>query len=611
MSFASRSPSRGRSREPRRDRSPSPYQGQVDRYRPSRRYSRSPRASSRATDRSRRYISRRDTHSPTHSRSRSRTREDTYQHRPRYRDGDRDRNSPAPYRRRVRPRSPGYRHNESPRFSRDRPPRPPPRGFRAEPPSAEFLAHRRAEREVSTYSVWPPSPKEPLPDTEPEKSEPSSDASSSYSVSVSRERSRTRHHKRRSTKKKRAKNVNSRRRRAKHPRSYDTDTESDRNRSPSEIRSSRRDKHSKSSRRHRQRRSITPDSDRESDQDRQSRRTRVRTKEIQDRSLSSATFQPLGVTPDLASNPELWVEKKVEPAGDIPVGPIPLAQHDIKMTERSYGGALLAGEGTAMAAYVQEGKRIPRRGEIGLNSDQIQTYEDVGYVMSGSRHHRMNAVRIRKENQVISAEEKRALLLFNQEEKAKRENKIINGFREIFNEKVRGKLDDNYVSHIIEPLPLAQSEAKLQKICKNENVTCESGVLAKVLQAAEGDLRRATMLLQSISGLHTDTPLTVNSVQEVAGIIPEDVIQALIQSWQGQSYDAIKRTVDQAVWAGYSAYQILNQIHDLVVDTPEWSSLQKARLAQLIGNTDKRISDGADEHLQLVNFMLQAAQLVT
>ncbi|KAJ1658900.1 Subunit of heteropentameric Replication factor C (RF-C) [Dispira simplex] len=180
----------------------------------------------------------------------------------------------------------------------------------------------------------------------------------------------------------------------------------------------------------------------------------------------------------------------------------------------------------------------------------------------------------------------------------------------------------NYVSRIIEPLasrcakfrfkplPLAQSEAKLQKICKNENVTCESGVLAKVLQAAEGDLRRATMLLQSISGLHTDTPLTVNSVQEVAGIIPEDVIQALIQSWQGQSYDAIKRTVDQAVWAGYSAYQILNQIHDLVVDTPEWSSLQKARLAQLIGNTDKRISDGADEHLQLVNFMLQAAQLV-
>jgi hypothetical protein len=38
-----------------------------------------------------------------------------------------------------------------------------------------------------------------------------------------------------------------------------------------------------------------------------------------------------------------------------------------------------------MAAYVAEGKRIPRRGEIGLTSDQIASFEAVGYVMSGSR----------------------------------------------------------------------------------------------------------------------------------------------------------------------------------------------------------------------------------
>ena len=51
----------------------------------------------------------------------------------------------------------------------------------------------------------------------------------------------------------------------------------------------------------------------------------------------------------------------------------------------SYGHALLPGEGAAMAAYIAEGKRIPRRGEIGLTSDEITSYEDVGYVMSGSR----------------------------------------------------------------------------------------------------------------------------------------------------------------------------------------------------------------------------------
>lgn len=48
-----------------------------------------------------------------------------------------------------------------------------------------------------------------------------------------------------------------------------------------------------------------------------------------------------------------------------------------------------------MHAFVQNGKRIPRRGEVGLSADQISHFEDLGYVMSGSRHSRMNAIRIR------------------------------------------------------------------------------------------------------------------------------------------------------------------------------------------------------------------------
>ncbi len=74
-----------------------------------------------------------------------------------------------------------------------------------------------------------------------------------------------------------------------------------------------------------------------------------------------------------------------------------------------------------MLCHVQEGKRIPRRGEVGLTSDQIEKYEQLGYVMSGSRHSRMNAVRIRKENQIYSAEEKAALAMFNFEENKMKE----------------------------------------------------------------------------------------------------------------------------------------------------------------------------------------------
>lgn len=148
------------------------------------------------------------------------------------------------------------------------------------------------------------------------------------------------------------------------------------------------------------------------------------------------------------------------------VGPRPPPKESA-LDERSYGGALMPGEGTAIASFVQKGQvkcivgsgvkndhttrvplreakpndsvqslmflisthffpfpplpsppfssltgmRIPRRGEVGLTSNQISAFEQEGYVMSGSRHQRMNAIRIRKENQVYSAEEKRYVKL--------------------------------------------------------------------------------------------------------------------------------------------------------------------------------------------------------
>ncbi|KZT52996.1 DUF926-domain-containing protein, partial [Calocera cornea HHB12733] len=121
---------------------------------------------------------------------------------------------------------------------------------------------------------------------------------------------------------------------------------------------------------------------------------------------------------------------------DEEVGPQPAATHNDALHERDYGGALLRGEGSAMAAWVQSNERIPRRGEIGLTSTAIDVYEQAGYVMSGSRHKRMNAVRMRKENQVISAEEKRSLLKLQREERQKREGEIVGGFKEMLEERL-------------------------------------------------------------------------------------------------------------------------------------------------------------------------------
>ena len=132
-----------------------------------------------------------------------------------------------------------------------------------------------------------------------------------------------------------------------------------------------------------------------------------------------------------------------EEDSDDEVGPKPInaktSSSRNKVDERQYGGALLRGEGSAMAAFLKDGTdvRIPRRGEIGLSSDEIAAYESVGYVMSGSRHRRMNAVRMRKENQVISAEEKRGILKLQQEERERREAILREEFQQLVQEKLK------------------------------------------------------------------------------------------------------------------------------------------------------------------------------
>ncbi|KAJ3293560.1 hypothetical protein HK104_004375 [Borealophlyctis nickersoniae] len=281
----------------------------------------------------------------------------------------------------------------------------PDRGFANH--SADFFQMRKEQRERSTVTIWPPSP---------ELTPRGSPSPSRRSKSPVAKKSRGRQ--------------------------SDTDLSDSDRRSRKRRKSSSSKKKSKKEKRKKEkkRRARTPTPSSESELE--SQRSEVEDDQARKRSkFKDVEVDKLVTTDekDLANIQDYWKEKRVETADDAPVGPMPLNIGDQKLDEHAYGGALLAGEGSAMAAYIAAGKRIPRRGEIGLTSNEIEQYEDVGFVMSGSRHRRMNAVRIRKENQVISAEEKKALLMFNQEANLKKEAEIIANFKELVTAKLRGK----------------------------------------------------------------------------------------------------------------------------------------------------------------------------
>ncbi|KAL0483548.1 hypothetical protein AKO1_014522 [Acrasis kona] len=199
--------------------------------------------------------------------------------------------------------------------------------------------------------------------------------------------------------------------------SSSSESEDDRRKSRKKEKKS---KNKKKSRRH----SDSDDSDYRS-----KKRKRHHSDSHKERKKSKKNNQELEV--ETSPKPRLLLQTNHEDSHkhDAEFGPKPLVETVQKNVR--YGGDMMPGEASAIAKYVQENKRIPRRGEVGLTSDEIERYEALGYVMSGSRNQMMNAVRLRKENQVISAEDRKRMALLSHEEKTKKENRLVQQFRDM------------------------------------------------------------------------------------------------------------------------------------------------------------------------------------
>ncbi|XP_069349563.1 NKAP-like protein [Eulemur rufifrons] len=282
------------------------------------------------------------------------------------------------------------------------------------------LKERERIGELGAPEVWGLSPKFPEPDSDEhtpvEDEEVKNEKSSSDSSFEEKRKKKTS----RSKNKKKRKNKSSKRKHRKYSENSDSDSDSDMNSNSDDDK--KRVKKAKKKEKKKKRRAK-----------KLKKKNRKTKKESSD---SSCKYSEEEFPEDN------WIEQsKIADTMDL-IGPeAPIIHTSQDQKPLNYGHALLPGEGAAMAEYVKAGKRIPRRGEIGLTSEEIASFECSGYVMSGSRHRRMEAVRLRKENQIYSADEKRALASFNQEERRKRENKILASFREMVYRKTKGKDD--------------------------------------------------------------------------------------------------------------------------------------------------------------------------
>ena len=140
------------------------------------------------------------------------------------------------------------------------------------------------------------------------------------------------------------------------------------------------------------------------------------------------------------------------------------------------------------------------------------------------------------------------------------------------------------------------------------------------------DLRKAITFLQSAARLvgaegkgngdEMDVDgegkvVTIQSVREIAGVVPESTVEALVKAMQGGGkgglYEKIADVVEELVAEGWSATQVVTQLYDKIVLSETIPDSQKNKIVMAFSEADKRLIDGSDEHLTILDLSLQIA----
>jgi len=180
---------------------------------------------------------------------------------------------------------------------------------------------------------------------------------------------------------------------------------------------------------------------------------------------------------------------------------------------------------------------------------------------------------------------------------------------EMYTNTARFILACNYSSRIIEPIQSRCSifrfrrlvdkdmATMLKRIARAEKLTLEEDAVKAIIYMSEGDMRRAINVLQAAATVKRKVDM--KSVYDVsASARSEDVREMLEAALAGKFEDARSKLISMLIDQGLSGEDILQQVHReiLGLEIPEPT---KVKLMDKVGEVDFRLTEGANERIQL------------
>ncbi|XP_074988194.1 replication factor C subunit 4 isoform X2 [Caretta caretta] len=150
----------------------------------------------------------------------------------------------------------------------------------------------------------------------------------------------------------------------------------------------------------------------------------------------------------------------------------------------------------------------------------------------------------------------------------------------------------NYISRIIEPLtsrcskfrfkPLTDKiqQQRLLAVSEKENVQVSNEAVSCLVKVSEGDLRKAITFLQSATRLTGGKEISEKVVTEIAGVVPKETIDGLLSACQSGSFEKLETVAKNLINEGYAVAQLINQLHDDIVEREDLPDQQKSVIAE-------------------------------
>jgi len=178
-------------------------------------------------------------------------------------------------------------------------------------------------------------------------------------------------------------------------------------------------------------------------------------------------------------------------------------------------------------------------------------------------------------------------------------------------------LSVNFSSKIIEPIqsrctifrfnPIKNDDIKkyISKISEKEKLEVTPDGLETLIFIARGDLRKAINILQV--GASVGKKITAEVLYETSATAkPEDVKNLINSALSGNFMAARNQLYDLLIKYGLSGEDIIKQIHQTIYDL-SIPDENKVRLIEKTGETEFRLIEGSNDHIQLEALLAQFA----